>query len=175
LLDYTRHFALLLALAVGLVGVSRFVPALLSPSGVAGRFALYGAAHALTLVLSLTPRPSARRQVALVAAAAAMSAATAWLTVALVPRLSSLSGPGPMLAAAAALGAWAYASTIRRVLRTSLGAHAAVWISLACAAAVAAAYPWVKHLPSFAGLGLAISWWLAFSAALASQDAGRRR
>jgi hypothetical protein len=185
LLDYTRHFVLLLAMAVGLVGASRlaavltpdFLPpaALLSPSGIASQFAIYGALHALALVSSLTARPSVGRQIALVAAAAAMSVATAWLTLVLVRRMSNLSAPGPIVIAAAALGASAYAGTIRCALRVSLGTRSTLWISLACATAVAAVYPWVKHLLSTAGLGIAIPWWLAFSVALVSQDAGRRR
>jgi len=89
--------------------------------------------------------------------------------------MSNLSGPVPILIATAALGAWAYAGTIRHVLGLRLGARSTVWISSACAAAVAAAYPWVKHLPSAPGLGLAIPWWLAFSLAFASQDTQRRR
>ena len=185
MLDYTRHFVLLLAMAVGLASASRLAAvltpgllapgALLSPSGIASQFAIYGALHALALVSSLTARPATGRQIALVAAAAAMSGATAWLTLVLVRRMSNLSGPGPIVIAAAALGAWVYAGTIRCVLRVSLGARCTLWISLACATAVAAAYPWVKHLASVAALGLAIPWWLAFSVAIALQDARRRR
>jgi hypothetical protein len=172
-------------MAVGLAGASRLaaaltpgllpLAALLSPSGIASQFAIYGALHALALVSSLTARPSAGRQIALVAAAAAMSLATAWLTLVLVRGMSNLSGPGPIVITAAALGAWAYAGTIRYALRVCLGARSILRISLACATAVAAAYPWVKHLPSAAGLGIAIPWWLAFSVAFAFQDAGRRR
>jgi hypothetical protein len=177
LLDYTRHFVLLLAMAVGLAGALRLLPpgALLSPSGFASQFALYGALHALALVSSLTARPSIERQIALVAAAAAMSAATAWLGLMLVRGMSGLSGPGPIIITAAALGAGAYAHTILCVLRVSLGVRSALCISLACATAVAGAYPWVTHFPGAAGLGLAIPWWLAFSAAFALQDARRRR
>jgi hypothetical protein len=185
LLNYTRHFVLLLAMAAGLAAASRLPAvltagllapgALLSAAGIASQFAIYGALHALALVSSLTARPSLGRQIAFIAAAAAMSLATAWLTLVLVRRMSNLSGPVPILIAAAALGAWAYAGAIRRVLRLILGARSTMWMSLACAAAVAAAYPCVKHLPSAAGLGLAIPWWLAFSAAFALQDARYRR
>jgi hypothetical protein len=185
LLNYTRHFVLLLAMAAGLAAASRLAavltPGLLAPgellsaAGIASQFAIYGALHAFALVSSLTARPSLGRQITFIAAAAAMSLATAWLTLVLVRRMSNLSGPVPILIAAAALGAWAYAGTIRCVLRLILGARSTAWMSLACAAAVAAAYPCVKHLPSAAGLGLAIPWWLAFSVAFALQDAQRRR
>jgi hypothetical protein len=185
LLNYTRHFVLLLAAAAGLAAASRvsavLAPGLLTPAeflsaaGIASQFAIYGALHALALVSSLTARPSLGRQIAFIAAAAAMSLATAWLTLVLARRMSNPSGPVPFLIAAAALGACAYAGTIRCVLRLSLGARSTVWMSLACAAAVAAAYPWVKHLPSAPGLGLAIPWWLAFSVAFALQDARRHR
>jgi hypothetical protein len=186
LLDYTRHFVLLLALAVGLVAASRLAAALspgllptgallLSPSGIASQFAVYGAMHAFALVSSLAPRPSTRRRIALITAAGAMSGATAWLTVVLVRRMSNLSGPGPILVTAAALGAWAYASTIRCLLRVNLAARSIGWISLATATAVAAAYPWATHRVSDAGLMLAIPWWVAFSVAFALQDARRRR
>jgi hypothetical protein len=185
LLDYSRHFVLLLAMVVGLAGASRLAAvltpgllppgALLSPSGIASQFAIYGALHALALVSSLTARPSTGRQIALVAAAAAMSAATAWLSLVLMRRMSNLSGTGPIVMIAAAVGAWAYAGTIRCALRVSLGSRCTLWVSLACATAVAAAFPWVKYLGSVAALGLAIPWWLAFSIAIALQDARRRR
>jgi hypothetical protein len=185
LLDYTRHFVLLLAMAAGLVGASRLAAALtpgllgpgelLSAAGIASQFAIYGALHALALVSSLMAPPSRGRRITFIGAAAAMSLATAWLTLVLVRRVSNLGGPVPILIAAAALGAWAYAGTFRSVLRLSLGARSIVWISLACAVAVAAAYPWIKHHPSAAGWGLAIPWWLAFSTAFALQDARRRR
>jgi hypothetical protein len=185
LLDYTRHFVLLLAMAVGLGGASWLAAvltpgllapgALLSASGIASQFALFGALHALALVRSLTTRLPLGRQLSFIGAAAVMSVATAWLTLLLVRRMSSLSGYLPILLTAAAVGAWAYAGTIRGVLRLSLGVRSILWISLACTAAVAAAYPAVKHRPSAAGLGLAIPWWLAFSVAFASQDARRSR
>jgi hypothetical protein len=185
LLDYPRHFVLLLAMAVGLVGALRLAAvltpgllppgALVSPGGVASQFAIYGALHALALVSTFTVRPSIRRQIALVAASAAMSVATAWLALVLVRRMSNLSGPGPIVITAAALGANAYAGTILCVLRVRLAARSTLCISLACATAVAAAYPWVKHFLGAAGLGLAIPWWLAFSVAFALQDARRRR
>ena len=181
MLNYTRHFVLLFAMAAGLAAAApltaALIPGLLAPSellsgaGIAGRFAIYGALHALALVRSLTSRPSLGRQAAFIAAAAALSLATALLTLVLVRRTSNLSGPVPILMAAAALGAWVYAGTIRCVLRLSVGVRSSVWLSLACAAAVGAAYPWVKHLPSAAALGLAIPWWLAFSGAFALQDA----
>jgi hypothetical protein len=180
LVNYTRHFVLLLAAAAGLAVASRLVAVLapgelLSAAGIASQFAIYGALHALALVSSLRAQPSLGRQIAFIAAAAAMSLATAWLTLVLVRRMSNLTGPVPILIAAAALGAWAYAGAIRCVLRLSLRACSTAWMSLACGAAVAAAYPWVKHRPSAAGLGLAISWWLAFSVAFALQDGRRRR
>ncbi len=185
MLNYGRHFVLLLALAVGLAAALRVAavlapgplaaPEFLSPAGIAIQFAIYGALHALALSSSLTARPSLARQVAFIAAAAAMSLATAWLTLVLVRRMSNLSGPMPILIATAALGAWGYAGTIRWVLGLRLGVRSTLWMSLACAAAVAAAYPWVRHHPSAAGLGLAIPWWLAFSVALAAVDTRRGR
>jgi hypothetical protein len=183
LLNYPRHFVLLLAMAAGLAAASRLAAVLtpgllglgelLSAAGIASQFAIYGALHALAFVSSLTARPSLGRQIAFIAAAAAMSLATAWLTLVLVRRMSNLSGPVPIVIAAGALGAWAYAGTIHCMLRLSLGARSTTWMALACAAAVAAAYPCVKHFPSAAGLGLAVPWWLAFSGTVALQDARR--
>src|ERR1700677_58815 len=108
-------------MAAGLAAVSRLAAVLtpgllalgelLSAAGIASQFAIYGALHALALVSSLTARPSLGRQIAFIAAAAAMSLATAWLTLVLVRRISNLSGPMPILIGAAALGAWAYAGT----------------------------------------------------------------
>lgn len=170
---------------MALAGASRFATVLtegpvagelLSASGIAGQFALYGALHALALVSSLRARPSMGRQTAFVAVAAVTSLATAWLAFMLLRRMPNLGGVVPILIAAASVGAWGYAGAIRCVLRLDLGARSTLWISLACAAAVAAAYPWVKHVPRVAALGLAIPWWLAFSVALALalRDAGRR-
>lgn len=186
MLDHTRHFVLLLAMAAGLGGASWLAavltPGLIAPgellsaSGIVSQFAMFGALHAIALVRSLTTRLSVVRQITLIGAATAVSAATASLTLMLVRRISNLTaGPVPILITAAALGAWAYAGTIGCVLRVSLGARFSLWISLGCGTAVAAAYPWVKHHPGAAGLGLAIPWWLAFSIAFALQDPRRRR
>jgi hypothetical protein len=183
LLYYTRHFVLLVAEAAGLVAASRLAAALapgllapvesLSAAGVARQFAIYGALHALALVSSLRARPSLGRQITFIAAAAAISLATAWLTLLLVRRMSNLSGPVPILIAAAALGALAYASAMRRVLGLCVALRSAVLASSACALAVVAAYLCVRHVPSAAGLGIAVAWWAAFSLALWLQDARR--
>jgi hypothetical protein len=185
LLNYGRHFVLLLAMAAGLTAASCLTGVLtprllapgelLSPAGIESQFAIYGALHALALTSSLATRLAIGRQIAFIAVAAAMSLATVCLTLVLVRRTSYLSGPVPILIAAAALGAWGYAGLIRRVLRLDLGSRSALWISLACAVAVAAAYPCIKYFLGAAGLGLAIAWWLAFSAAFWWRDARRRR
>lgn len=147
---------------------------LLSATVIASEFALCGALHALALVSSLTARLSLGRELAFVVAAALMSVAAAWLALLLLRRVSNLSGPLPILIGAAAVGAWAYAHTIRLVLRLRVGSSAAVRISMCCAVAVAAAYPSAKRIPSAAWLALAIPWWLAFSAAFAVQDVRRK-
>ena len=176
MLNYSRHFILLLAAAVGLAAAGR-IAAVLAPGGslsaaaIAGEFALYGAAHALALVSSLKARRSLGRRVAFVVVATALSLSTASLSLSLLHRTWGVRSALPILIAAAALGALAYAGTIRRLLELSLAPRTAVLTSAACAAAVAAAYPWVKHHPS--GLGLAIPWWLAFSGALWLRDARR--
>lgn len=179
MLNYTRHFILLVAVAAGLAAASRIAIGLasaeaLSAVGIASQFAIFGALHALVLVSSLTTRPPLGRQIVFIALAAAISLATAWSTLLLVRRLAGVNGPMPILIAAAALGAWVYAHTIRRVLQLELGARSITWISLAGAIAVAAAYPVAKRVPGAAALALAIPWWLAFSATLALQDARRK-
>jgi hypothetical protein len=176
LLNYTRHFILLLAAAVGLAAAGRitavFAPgASLSAAAIATEFAIYGALHALALVLSLKVRRSLERRIAFVAVAAALSLSTASLSLSLLRRTSGLGSALPILIPAAALGALAYAGTIRRVLELSLAQRTAVLTGAACAAAVAAAYPCVRHFPT--GLGLAIPWWLAFSGVLWLRDARR--
>jgi hypothetical protein len=180
LLNYPRHFVLLLTAAAALTAVSRIVAmlapgALFSAGAIASEFAIYGALHALALVSSLAARPALGRRISFVAAAAAMSLVTAWSTLVLARRMSNLSGAEPILIAAAALSAWAYALTIRRVLRLGLRARSLVWMSLGCGAAAAAAYPVAMRLPGAAGFALAVPWWLAFSVALALQDAAHQQ
>ncbi len=176
MLNYTRHFILLLAAAVGLFAAGR-ITAVLAPGGsssgaaIAIEFAIYGALHALALVSSLKARRSLERRIAFVAVAAALSLSTASLGLSLLRRTSGLGIALPILVGAAALGALAYAGTIRRVLEISFAPRTAVLTSAACAAAAAAAYPCVRHFPT--GLGLAIPWWLAFSGALWLRDARR--
>jgi hypothetical protein len=176
LLNYIRHFILLLAAAVGLAAAGR-ITAVLAPGGsssaaaIATEFAIYGAVHALALVSSLKARRSLERRIAFVAVAAALSLSTASLSLSLLRRTWGLGSALPILVAAAALGALAYAGTIRRLLGLSLAPRTAVLTAAACAAAVAAAYPCIRHFP--AGLGLAIPWWLAFSGALWLRDARR--
>jgi hypothetical protein len=176
LLNYTRHFIVLLAAAVGLAAAGR-ITAVLAPGGtlsgaaIATEFAIYGALHALALVSSLKARRSLERRIAFVAVAAALSLSIASSSLALLRRTPGPAGALPILIAAAALGALAYAGAIRRVLEVSLAPRTAVLAAAACAAAVAAAYPEVRHFPT--GLGLAIPWWLAFSSAFWLRDTPR--
>jgi len=178
LLDYPRHFGLLLAAAAGLVIAGR-VAAVLAPAdlvgagGITTEFAVCGALHALALAMSLKDRPSLGRQTAFVAVAAASSLSTAALSLALLRRIAWPGALLPILMAAAALGAWVYTATIRGVLKRSAGPRSAALIASACAAAVAAAYPLVRHFPRAFGLALAMAWWLAFSGALWARDAPR--
>ena len=176
MLNYRRHFILLLAAAAGLAAAGRImgVPASggsWSAAAIASEFALYGAVHALALVTSLKAWRSLERRTAFVAVATALSLSTASLSLSLLRRTWGVQSALPILIAAAALGALAYAGTIRRLLELSLAPRTAVLTSAACAAVVAAVYPWVKHHPT--GLGLAIPWWLAFSGALWLRDARR--
>jgi protein-S-isoprenylcysteine O-methyltransferase Ste14 len=174
LLNYTRHFILLLAAAAALAAAGRII-AVLAPGGfpsaaaIATEFTIYGAVHAIALVRSLKAQRSLERRIAFVAVAAALSLSTACLSLSLLRRALGPGSALPILTAAAALGALAYAGAIRGMLEHRLALRTAVLMSAACAAAVAAAYSLVRHFPS--ALGLAIPWWLAFSGALWLRDA----
>jgi len=176
LLNYTRHFILLLAAAIGLAAAGPITTVLAqagssSAAAMATEFAIYGSVHALALVLSLKARPSLGRRIAFVAVAAALSLATASSSLSLLRETGGLDRALPILIAAAALAALAYAYTIRRLLESSLAPRTAVLTSAACAALVALAYPFLRHHPT--GLALAIPWWLGFSGALWLRDARR--
>jgi hypothetical protein len=176
LLDYVRHFRLLALAALGLslaaftkLGHGFFG----SQGGIRLAFALYGALHALALVLSLRTGGILRR-ITFVATAAALSAAVTASALTLAPR-----APHPsitlILVGAAALGALLYAGAIRAVLRVRLEPRVFLATISVCAAALIPATSLLGEIPRTDGLVLAIPWWVAFSLALFVTDAARAR
>ncbi len=178
MLNIARHFGLLALFAAALAAFG--TPAGL---GIGARFALYGALHAVALVLSLGPRatPTPGRRFAFIAIAAVLSLATARLGLFGLRELAGAGGSSGYLVVAgcAALGALAYGVSIGAVLanrasggaafdRGSLAARA-----LGCAAATCAAFAVSRALHASGSLWLVLPWWFAFSGLLWCE--GRRR
>lgn len=161
--NYARHFGLLALLATAL--------AIAGPStGLAAQFALYGALHAVALVLSLRAGGgfAPARRLLFVAIAAMLALSTARLGLFGLHVASGVGGwfgPFAVVAACAALGALAYGALISASMAlidpTSLAA-----ISLGCAAATSASFAVTRALHGARVLWLVIPWWFAFSGLL---------
>jgi hypothetical protein len=180
LLDYGRHFIVLLALSLGLIGL-RLAGVSLAPgwarmgAGMEWEFAMYGTLYGLALLSTLRMSPVRMRKLAFLVASAALSCLVAASSVTLLRLLAQHGGTVAVLAAAAALGALLYAGAIRALLAQRIALRAAAFAALVCAAAEAAAYLVAQHRASAFGLTLALPWWLAFSGALWASEARRAR
>jgi hypothetical protein len=163
-LNYRRHFALLAGLvAVFVAGASW------RPSDVVWSAALFGAAHATSLVVSLRTSSSAARRGAFVVLAAALAAASLWLTLqvghlAQVP--SRLRTPAGLLALCSGLGAMSYGALVRRFWIGKLSLGTVLALTLGCIGATGAVFHWLPSSRGLAGSWLAATWWWAFSLAL---------
>jgi hypothetical protein len=175
MLNYLRHFGLLAGAALGLslaLLAGSINELFQSLTGIRIAFTIYAALHALSLVSSLRAGGLGRR-VAFVATAAVLCAAVAVPTSALMlqsPRLRA----APIIIAAGAVGALAYAGAIRGVLGIRLAPRVFLAAAVLCAVALAPVAPFLEHILSTDGLLIAIPWWAAFSLALWMTDAGRR-
>jgi hypothetical protein len=139
--------------------------------GTSSELALYGALHSCTLVLSIgsSSARSMRRTVLLVAGGAMLAMLTARLGLyglkAIGPHATP-AAPAMVVAAVAALGAFAYGASIRKVLAERPGAGSLVAISLACAAVAAVSFEVCRRRHSAEALWMVVPWWFAFSGGL---------
>lgn len=165
---YPRHFLLLSAFSVLLAVISR-LHLLISPDA---SFAVYGALHALALVLSLRRRSGWRsglRQclfIALAAGLCVMALHAGMLVMRLLGGLPGNIGLYAGLGVGAWTGAVAYGISIRlwqihRFNRISLA-----MIGSGCAAATYAAFLTLAHFHFLGRWWLPVLWWFAFSGGL---------
>jgi hypothetical protein len=141
-------------------------------------FACYGALHAATVALCLRPRPTLRRALAFLAAAALQSgflARLGWVAVPLLGRGDAGSAALPVVAASAFAGAFGYGALLRWLMRYRLGVAPLVTIALACTLAACTALALTRRFPAGGSTWLAILWWLAFSGGLCVVASRRTR
>jgi hypothetical protein len=141
--------------------------------GAGSAFAIYGALHAATLAVSLRIPKPLPQQALFVAAAALISMLTvraALYALRFAAELPALAGPLVLLASTSVLGAFAYGTLIRRVLKYKCGFAALAATSLLCMAATCVGFAAGRHYRVLSSLWLAIPWWFAFSGSLWYHD-----
>jgi hypothetical protein len=158
---FGRHFALLFIMAAVLAAV---MPS--RPLGIKASFALYGALHALALVLGLRGPRHGLRALSFVGIASMLCAVTVELGLAanrLAGLLTISIAPRWTLALCAAFGAATYGAVINGFWRSRLSWPAVGMIAAICAAAVSISVR-INMMPKTAdGLWIALPWWFAFS------------
>jgi hypothetical protein len=167
MLKLRRHLALLCSFAV-VLGFAR--PGRAMP-GIGREFALYGALHASALAFSLTPAAalSTGRKILLIAGAAFLSMLTARLGLDAITSVAGHGGPAMpvlVLAAAAALGAFAYGTLIRSLVGGRPSPRSLLAISLGCAVAACVSFIVGRRFHAAGALWLVLPWWLTFSGGL---------
>ena len=165
---YRRHFTVLIAIVGVLVVTVRWRPSL----GIYPTFAVYGALHALALVVSLRGHESRVRRILFIGAAAALSAASVFLGVEAIHHVRPLPAMVHamlVLGLASGFGAVCYAVLIRRFWTLSLSNRAA--LAMACGCVITTEFVLVSGLlPRTDGLWFAAPWWFTFSMMLGYQD-----
>ncbi|MEP6883561.1 MAG: hypothetical protein ABJC66_02315 [Gammaproteobacteria bacterium] len=132
-------------------------------------FALYGALHALALVLGLRTRQTLWRMALFIGVAAALSVLTLQAGFMAFKWFANLPGNSGLYAAlgfAAMLGALAYGLSIRQFKMYEFPAGSMMLISLGCVAAEYGALFTLAHFHALGRWWLAVLWWYAFSAGL---------
>jgi hypothetical protein len=166
---YLRHFLLLGAFGISLAVFSR----LHLLSNLDATFALYGALHAVALVLSLGARRPGWRQCLFIVLAAGLSVMTLHVGIWIMHRLGGLPGNIGLytaLGVAAWVGAVAYGISIRLCGIHRLKLRALAVIGLGCALATYAAFLTLGHFHSLGRWWLAVLWWFALSSGLWYHD-----
>jgi hypothetical protein len=167
ILAYGRHFSLLAGVAIVLAVTARWHP----PLGTVSWFGIYGGLHACTVVLTLRSRQTVGRKLSFILIAAALCALAVLAGFAAVRLLAAVPGAGVrvVFVSLAGLGAMNYAMLIRGFWMPALPLRAVVSIGLVCALATLVTLPLGISLLA-GGMGFAVMWWCAFSAALGYYD-----
>jgi len=166
-LVYGRHFSLLAGVATVLALTARWHP----PLGTVSWFGIYGGLHACTIVLTLRSRQTVGRKLSFIVIAAALCALAVLAGFAGVRLLAAFPGAWArvVFVSLAGLGAMNYAMLIRGFWMPALPLRAVVSIGLVCALATLVTLP-SGILLLAGGMGFAVLWWCAFSAALRYYD-----
>jgi hypothetical protein len=163
-----RHFGVLACMAAALILFGRW-----RSMGPLAAFAVYGALHALAIVVSLrNPQPLSRklRFIAFAAALAVVSTALGLRGSTFLGALSGLVGPPLLLAVSAGFGAASYGMLLKAFWFDDLSPRTIALIVLGCVAATTLALE-TDVVPKTAdGLWLALPWWFAFSLGLWCHD-----
>ncbi len=172
-LFYGRHFAVLACLAVVLAAASRW-----RPLGTVDSFGLYGALHALAVVVSLRRPGPLIRKLAFIIIASALSVFCVVLGFHgryLIGALPGSVGPLLLLAMSSGFGTASYAALVKAFWIDDLSLRAMATMVLCCVSAtlIAARIGGLPKSPD--GLWLALPWWFAFSAVLRCFDPALRR
>jgi hypothetical protein len=160
---YVRHFLLLTCFGV----LTGLMSRLHLSSDITGSFALYGALHALALILALRARQSIWRRCLFIALAAALSALTLRLGILETHVSGKLPGNIGMYAVSvfsAMTGAAAYGISIRLFGIYELTLRELAVIAIGCMSATYLGMLTLAH--SLGPWWLAVLWWYAFSGAL---------
>jgi len=168
-LHYPRHFMLLAGIAAVLAAASPW-----RLHGPVASFGLYGALHALTVVLTLRALPSLRRRLLFIAIAASLSmlsAAVGLYGSHFIGTLPGTAGPFLLLALSSGFGAASYAVLVRRFWIAKLSRRSLVSITLGCVLATLVVLTLGILLGTIGSLWLALSWWFAFSTGLWYREA----
>ena len=171
MLNYARHFCLLICLTVVLAVTSTLSVA---PTLV-GAFGLYGALHASAIAVSLREPKPLRRQVLFIVSGATLSMASlsfGLLVIRIGGALPGMSKPAVSLALSSGIGAAAYALVLRLCFDAPLAPPAVGSIALGCVLATLAVLGSRLYLHG-GSLWFAAAWWFAFSAGLWRADMAR--
>ena len=161
---YPRHFLLLSAFSVLLAVISR--RHLVTPPDAS--FAVYGALHAVALVLVLGRR-SGWRQCLFIVLAAGLCVMTLHVGMLVMHLLGGLPGNIGLYAALAAgawIGAASYGVSIRLWQIHRFNRRSLAITGIACVAATYAAFLTLAHFHSLGRWWLPVLWWFAFSGGL---------
>ncbi len=170
-LNFKRHF-LLLAAAVMLIAVLNIANLFHEPF--LPSFAIYGALHAITLVLAMpAPRSGGWNKILFIACAAACNVAVLYAGIISLEALGNLLATLRLylaLSVCALFGAMAYGFLIRFFWFPALRPRAIAQIAMGCMAAADIGMALQNFTLPFGNWWLVAVWWWAFSGGLWGAD-----